>query len=462
MTRTLRPATQALPTATLATWLRLWELADDPGAAGYVTDRAYFVADVDLDAHALRRGASALASTIPGICIRFGTSRRGEIWFERGAGMAVEEIDFRDSPESDLPIMYSAHAKLRRNQGLDLAGGPLFGLDLLRFRSCTILHVWRFHQHLSGRAENAVMSLLIEAARGKPIPSWDWQLNRWDTCRSQSESRLRPTERSRRHVGRVLSTMGTSKGLTGQGSSSATNPLSVSGRAEYRLRGTVRDLESAAWRVRVTPYVLHLAAYCLVVGAMIERQGVVLSTSFSSVDGVIGADDVGNWGYDGYICVDWGSVREFGELARVVMREAKSAEASIVSHEEFISQLGYITSDLPIAHSFAESAPIGMDGGDEVLKRAPSFHRVPGAITFEGSTGEMSEARLQTWRWHGAPNLEVPQDRMTGVMHVNTALYPHSLLTDMAARMRHVVESFIRDPTVTCKRLLKEIEGDRG
>lgn len=452
---------QELPDATYATWLRLWELADDPGEAGYVTDRAYIIADEVLNFDTLRRGAEAVMMETPGVCIKYANSPDGKIWFDRGTGISVEEIDLRTVQREDVPAAYSKHARSRRNQGFNLQSGPLLGLDILRFQSFTLLHWWRFHLYLAGRADHAVTSLLLDAAQKKAVPPWNWQLDRWDTCRKQSSRRLMPTEQSRRHVGRVLELIDQSPGLTRLSTPGvAPTPLSASGRAQYSLDGTSQALDAAAWSLRVTPYVIHLAAYCLLVGALIDSSQIVLATSFSSVDGVIGPDDIGNWGYDGYVCIGWHTARTFSDLVRLVMREVKVAESNIVTHREFTRQLGVTTSDLEIAHSFAESAPIAMDDAHELLLPASPSLRVPNAITFDGRVGNLDDQRLSKWRWHGAPNLEVPQDRTVGVMHANTALYSPHIIANMAENMSTILRRILLDPTASCSHLVKTIQKD--
>jgi hypothetical protein len=437
----------------------LWEFVscfapDDPGRLGYnVFETAELAGPVDVEAFraavadvAHRHEALRLVFTEPGLDPVLRVVDEVE--------PPLSVLDLRTDPPRRGDLRLSSTLAFEQRRAVDLRSGPLWNVTLaLRPGDRATVAVSVFHLVADGWSTGVLLRDLAAAynartGRGDPPAP---------LARSYADAVAPPEPDAARDRACADFWRSTLLPLVDRLPFTARAPhdgLDVS--AEMTLTAAMpaevaRGLTRLARRLRVTPFVLGLAAYRILLGTRTGRERAVIGTATSGRDADGAADLVGQFTHNVYIA---STVPHTATLAAAV-HEVRTATFAAMRHTPSFLEIARAVEPrfeerrpwpfLHLYHSWFQSAAPSKsdgaapadDGGTDIRERRTQGRRPPpGAPT----------AAYADWAKKGEPGLTLSHDRRSASMSFNPTIYDRDEVADALHGYRAVLEALLRDP----------------
>jgi hypothetical protein len=206
----------------------------------------------------------------------------------------------------------------------------------------------------------------------------------------------------------------------------------------------VGRLHAFARARRVTPFLLYLAAYRILLGARTGRPRLVLGTATAGRDAPGAEDLVGQFTHNVYIETTMPPSTTLAEgvaQVRAAMYEAIRHTASFTEIARAVNPGFDAMRPWPfllLYHSWFQSAAPTADPPPDRREHRSRARRPPGLV--------LDEHARRLWAKRGEPGLVVRHDRLGAAMNYNPTFYPRATMLDTLQGYTTVLGALLADP----------------
>lgn len=207
-----------------------------------------------------------------------------------------------------------------------------------------------------------------------------------------------------------------------------------------------RQLQALSRRLRVTPFVLSMAAYRITLGAVTGWDRIVLGTTTAGRDEPGMTDLIGQFTRNIYVSTTFGPRATLGEAVETQRAATMAAMRHAAPFQEIARAVNPAFDAsrpwpfLLLYHSWFQSAApqlgAGTSGVDVVERRTRT--RVPPVA---------DTSRLDLWAKRGEPGLTMAEDRRHVTMNYNPTFYDRDAVVAALLGYRNVLRELVRDPS---------------
>ncbi|MEE6260942.1 condensation domain-containing protein [Plantactinospora sonchi] len=437
----------------------LWEFVrcfapDDPGCLGYNVFRSMPLAGL-VDPDTFRAAVGDLVRRHDALRIVFETVDDDPlIRFVDEIEPIITYLDVSAEPRRRAVVRQGSLLGYESGRAYDLRRGPLWSVTLVRTSPTEhVVAVSMFHLIADGWSTGVFLRDLAAAyaartGRGAPLPELPLRYAeavappRWDAARWRRRAEFWKRQLTPLPETVPFRTPGPLTGLDVTASASASVALSPD---------LARRLHAFARQRRMTPFVLSLAAYRVLLGAMTGGERIVLGTATSGRDEVGTKDLIGQFTHNVYVSTTVPFRTTLAEAVEEVRSATFAAMRNVLSFKEIAEAVNPGFADerpwpfLLLYHSWFQSAPpagdalAGPPGAGSEIREQRSRGRLPAAAR----TGP---DRLEWWAKRGEPGLTVSDDRRRAEINYNPTCYDRDAVVRAVRGYRTVLEELLRDP----------------
>jgi len=208
--------------------------------------------------------------------------------------------------------------------------------------------------------------------------------------------------------------------------------------------GLIGRLHTFARAQRITPFLLYLAAYRILLGARTGRPRLILGTATAGRDEPGAEDLVGQFTHNVYVATTMGpdtTLREGIGQVRSAMYEAVRHTASFTEIARAVNPDFDAVRPWPfllLYHSWFQSAAPTNDPPPDRREQRSRTRKPAGLVLDERATG--------LWAKRGEPGLVVRHDRRGASMHYNPTFYPRAAMLETLEGYAAVLGALLADP----------------
>lgn len=205
-----------------------------------------------------------------------------------------------------------------------------------------------------------------------------------------------------------------------------------------------RHLQSLSRRLRVTPFVLSMAAYRITLGAVTGWDRIVLGTTTAGRDEPGMTDLIGQFTQNIYVATTFGPHTTLGEAVETLRAATMAAMRHAAPFQEIARAVNPAFEAsrpwpfLLLYHSWFQSAAPQLgaaSSGLDIVERRTRTRVPPVADT----------SRLDLWAKRGEPGLTMAEDRRHVTMNYNPTFYDRDTVVATVLGYRNVLCELVRD-----------------
>ncbi|MEU7871436.1 condensation domain-containing protein [Dactylosporangium sp. NPDC049140] len=353
--------------------------------------------------------------------------------------------DLTAGPASRRDLLRGSILGYERGRAFDLRGGPLWSVVLLRTAPDRhIVAVTLFHLIADGWSTGVLLRDLRAAYRARTGAGPALPPLKLSYAAATADPDLGPADRRRRDEfwRRTLTPLPDEWPFE-------RSPQQPDVTAEATLgrpieAGLIGRLHAFARSQRITPFLLYLAAYRILLGARTGRPRLVLGTATAGRDEPGAEDLVGQFTNNVYVATTMGPETTLVEgigLVRAAMYEAVRHTASFTEIARAVNPGFDAMRPWPfllLYHSWFQSAAPTNDPPPD-RREHRSRARKPAGTTLDEHTTRL-------WAKRGEPGLVVRHDRRGASMNYNPTIYPRAAMLETLDGYTAVLSALLDDP----------------
>jgi hypothetical protein len=428
----------------------LWEFVScfapsDPGVLGYnVFETTHWHDAVDINVFRLAVGdVSARHDALRMVFETLDIEPR--IRFLDAVEPPVQYTDLTAGPASRRDLLQASILGYERGRAFDLRTGPLWSVVLLRTAPQRwVVAVTLFHLIADGWSTGVLLrdlraAYLARTGAGPALPplKLSYAAATADP-RPAAEDRRRRDEFWRRTLTPLPDEWPFER---------SPQPPDVTAEATLGLPiepGLIGRLHAFARAQRITPFLLYLAAYRILLGARTGRSRLVLGTATAGRDEPGAEDLVGQFTHNVYVATSMdpdttlldGLGRVRAAMYDAVRHTASFTEIARAVHPGFDAARPWPF--LLLYHSWFQSAAPTNDPPPDRREHRSRARKPAGLVLDERAT--------QLWARRGEPGLVVRHDRRGASMHYNPSIYPRTAMLETLEGYTAVLGALLADP----------------
>ncbi|MDW5322255.1 condensation domain-containing protein [Plantactinospora sp. KLBMP9567] len=455
----------------------LWEFVrcfapDDPGCLGYnVFGTMPLTGPVDLPV--FRAAVRDVARRHDALRIVFETIADDPlIRIEDEVEPIVTFVDLSGEPAGRVSARRGSVLGYESGRAFDLRQGPSWSVTLVRSsRTDYTVTVSMFHLIADGWSTGVFLrdlaaALAARTGQGGPLPELPLRyadataVPRWSAAERRRRTefwqrQLTPLPEALPFPGVGEGVGGWSGGTDCPGADAGRYAgLDVTATAKVTIglpADLARRLHGYARQHRMTPFVLSLAAYRVLLGAMTGWPRLVLGTATSGRDEPGATELVGQFTHNIYVATTIPLRTTLADAVAEVRTSTFAAMRQVASFKEIAQAVnpGFAEARpwpfLLLYHSWFQSAPPaggapgGRAGAGDEVREQRSRGRLPVGA-------EIGPDRRALWAKRGEPGMTVSDDRRSAELNYNPTCYDRDAVVDAVRGYRVVLEELLRDP----------------
>ncbi|GAA3287773.1 hypothetical protein GCM10020218_052020 [Dactylosporangium vinaceum] len=428
----------------------LWEFVScfapaDPGVLGYNVFETNTWHET-IDVNVFRDAVADVAARHDALRIVFDSiGIEPSIRFCDTVDPPVAFTDLTAHPASRRDLLRGSLLGYERGRAFDLGNGPLWSVVLLREAPDRhVVAVTLFHLIADGWSTGVLLRDLRAAYRARTGAGPALKPLRLSYAAATADPDLAPADRRRRDEfwRRTLTPLperwpfpqdAARRDVTAEASLGAPMSAELAGR-----------LHAFARAHRITPFLLYLSAYRILLGARTGWPRLVIGTATAGRDEPGAEDLVGQFTHNVYIAT---TIEPATSLLDAVGR-VRSAMYAAVRHTASFQEIARAVhpgfdADRPwpfllLYHSWFQSAAPSDDPPPDRREQRSRARTPPGQVI---------DARTERlWAKRGEPGLIVRHDRRGASMHYNPTIYPRAAMLETLEGYTAVLHALLDDP----------------
>ncbi len=428
----------------------LWEFVScfapsDPGVLGYnVFETAAW--DESVDVNVFRLAVGDVVARHDALRIVFETlDIEPRIRILDHVEPPLQYTDLTAEPASRRDLLRGSILGYERGRAFDLRQGPLWSVVLLRVAPGRhVVAVTLFHLIADGWSTGVLLRDLRAAYLARTGAGPALRPLKLSYLAATADPQLSPAQRRRRDDfwRRTLTPLPDEWPFEG-----SAQPPDVTAEATLGLPiqpELIGRLHAFARAQRITPFLLYLAAYRILLGARTGRPRLVLGTATAGRDESGAEDLVGQFTHNVYVATTLGpdtTLLDGVGRVRSAMYEAVRHTASFTEIARAVNPDFDAVRPWPfllLYHSWFQSAAPTDDPPPDRREHRSRARRPAGPPLDEHAT--------RLWARRGEPGLVVRHDRRGASMHYNPSIYPRATMLETLEGYTAVLGALLADP----------------
>ncbi|MEV0127902.1 condensation domain-containing protein [Dactylosporangium sp. NPDC050688] len=431
----------------------LWEFVScfapsDPGVLGYnVFETTTW--DDSVDVNVFRRAVGDVIARHDALRIVFDTlDIEPRLRILDGIDPPVQYADLTAEPASRQELLRGSILGVERGRAFDLRNGPLWSVVLLRTAPRRyVVAVTLFHLIADGWSTGVLLRDLRAAYLARTGEGPAPRPLRLSYAAATADPQLDPAARRRRDDfwRRTLTPLPDAWPFEGAPQQGQTPDVTAEATLGLPIEpGLIGRLHAFARAQRITPFLLYLAAYRILLGARTGRPRLVLGTATAGRDEPGAEDLVGQFTHNVYVASTIGpdaTLLDGIGTVRTAMYEAVRHTASFTEIARAVNPDFDALRPWPfllLYHSWFQSAAPTTDPPPDRREHRSRARRPAGVVLDDRAT--------QLWARRGEPGLVVRHDRRGASMNYNPTIYPRATMLETLEGYTTVLNALLTDP----------------
>jgi hypothetical protein len=380
--------------------------------------------------------------------------------FEPNAETSITFADLSQDPPRRARLRLANLLAFEERRAFDLTSGPLWRVALIRLtETSNVIAVSMFHMIADGWSTGVFLADVVAAYRarsgdGPPLVplslSYDDAVSGGDVDEAARRRRAEFWKRRLTPLADTPDEWAFRPAEVGQETDVCVNTALRLGLPP----DSVRHLQAFARRHQVTPFVLYLAAYRILLGIRTGRERLVIGTTTAGRDAPGAESLVGQFTNNIYIETTLTPATTLTETVRAVRSAVFSAMRHTASFKEIARAVnpGFEAMRpwpfLLLYHSWFQSAA---PSADTVLNSGSAPDPRSGISEIRTSARRRPDPdlvgdRVMLWAKKGEPGLTVGHDRRSAEMNFNPTFYDRDSIAETLRGYTSVLAALLQDP----------------